>query len=257
VDDALVNLGINARDAMPKGGELTIETANVHLDDVYAAANAEVVPGDYVMLAVSDTGVGMTPDVAEHALEPFFTTKPAGEGTGLGLSMIYGFVRQSGGQVTLKSAPGEGTTVTLFLPRSLAASATPLEELPPAESGHEMILVVEDDSDVRATAVQLIEQLGYSVLEAADGPAGLALVHQHPEIALLFTDVVMPGGMRGDELAAAAKALRPGLKILMSSGNFDLGGEAGSQEKMAYPFIAKPYRAQALASRLRETLGEG
>jgi CheY-like chemotaxis protein len=250
VESALVNLAINARDAMPRGGRLRIACFN------HRGPPAEgMAEGDYVALAVTDTGTGMEAEVARRAFDPFFTTKPVGKGTGLGLSMIYGFARQSGGHVALRTAPGEGTTVTIYLPRAPAVEAGAAEEAPAAaEAGHETILVVDDDADVRATAVQLIGQLGYAVLEAGDGPAALALIEAHPEIALLFTDVVMPGGMRGDELAAAARAIRPGLKVLMSSGNMDLGPEPGAAPDGS-DFIAKPYRARALAARLREALG--
>ncbi len=250
MENALLNLAINARDAMPRGGRLRIACFN------HRGPPAEgMAEGDYVALAVTDTGTGMEAEVARRAFDPFFTTKPVGKGTGLGLSMIYGFARQSGGHVALRTAPGEGTTVTIYLPRAPAVEAGAAEEAPAAaEAGHETILVVDDDADVRATAVQLIGQLGYAVLEAGDGPAALALIEAHPEIALLFTDVVMPGGMRGDELAAAARAIRPGLKVLMSSGNMDLGPEPGAAPDGS-DFIAKPYRARALAARLREALG--
>ncbi|WP_291830373.1 ATP-binding protein, partial [Bosea sp. (in: a-proteobacteria)] len=250
IENALLNLAINARDAMPRGGVLRIACFNHP-----GAPEEGMAPGDYVALAVTDTGEGMEPEVARRAFDPFFTTKPVGKGTGLGLSMIYGFVRQSGGHVGLATAPGQGTTVTLYLPRGGAEPSSPAEAAAIPEAGHESILVVEDDPDVRATAVQLIEQLGYSVLEAADGPAALELLRRHAEIALLFTDMVMPGGMRGDELAAAALALRPGIKVLISSGNADLGREPAGADLPDYPFIAKPYRAQALAQRLREALG--
>ncbi len=256
VDDALVNLGINARDAMPKGGDLTIETANVHLDDAYAAANPEVTPGDYVMLAVSDTGAGMTPEVAERALEPFFTTKPPGQGTGLGLSMIYGFARQSGGHLKIYTEAGLGTTVKLYLPRSdqvdLAATAPVGVVLP---RGSESILLVEDNADVREMAERQLRELGYRVRSADSGPAALALIAAE-SFDLLFTDIVMPGGMTGYELAAAARARRPGLRVLFTTGyaRVPLPIEEGRTEEA---ILRKPYRRSELALRVREVLNTG
>lgn len=255
VDDALVNLGINARDAMPKGGDLTIETANVHLDDGYAAANAEVVPGDYVMLAVSDTGTGMTTEVAERAVEPFFTTKPAGEGTGLGLSMIYGFARQSGGHLKIYSEAGFGTTVKLYLPRGDAADATAAGgQSMPLPRGDETILLVEDNADVRAIAEHQLAELGYSVHVADSGPAALALLEAGLVCDLLFTDIVMPGGMTGYDLAAAGRARLPGLKVLFATGyaRGPMPGDAGGPAEAS--ILRKPYRRRDLALRVRDAL---
>ncbi len=255
VDDALVNLAINARDSMPGGGELTIETANVRLDDAYAAANAEVVPGDYVLLAVSDTGSGMTPEVAERALEPFFTTKPAGEGTGLGLSMIYGFARQSGGHLKIYSDVGIGTTVKLYLPRSAEADAAPAAvENAPLPRGDETILLVEDNADVRAMAERQLTELGYRVRTAENGPAALALIRSGVDCDLLFTDIVMPGGMTGYELAIAARARRPGLRVLFTSGHARVSLSSDAGGAVEGPLLHKPYRRGDLARHVREAL---
>jgi len=255
VDDALVNLAINARDSMPNGGELRIETANVRLDDAYAAGNAEVVPGDYVLLAVGDSGCGMTPEVAERALEPFFTTKPAGEGTGLGLSMIYGFARQSGGHLKIASELGIGTTVKLYLPRSMEADDAPVAvESTTLPRGEETILLVEDNADVRTMAERQLTELGYRVRTAESGPAALSLIGSGADCDLLFTDIVMPGGMTGYELATAARARRPGLRVLFTSGHarVPLSSEAGATAEG--PLLRKPYRRSELARQVHEAL---
>ena len=221
LDSALVNLAVNARDAMPQGGKLTIETANTHLDEAYAGAHAEVAPGQYVMIAVSDTGVGMSPEVLEHAFEPFFTTKEEGRGTGLGLSQVYGLVKQSGGHVKLYSEPGEGTTVKIYLPRVRAPAAEPFpsaaEPAPAQAAGGETVLLVEDDRDVREFGVAALTQLGYRVLDAADAAAALSLLDRHPEVALLFTDVGLPG-LNGRRLADEACRRMPLLKVLFTTG---------------------------------------
>ncbi|MBV9220045.1 MAG: PAS domain S-box protein, partial [Methylobacteriaceae bacterium] len=223
LQNALLNLVINARDAMPRGGGLTIEISATRLDADYAQMYPEVRTGRYVLIAVTDTGAGMTAEVRQRAFEPFFTTKPAGAGSGLGLSMVYGFVKQSGGNVQLYSEPGRGTSVRIFLP--LAETERQPKE-PMAldgdgrilQGGSQCILVVEDDARVRRVAVARLRSLGYQVIEADNGAAALATLAKHPEIAMIFTDVVMPGGMSGDELAEAAIAARPGLKILFTSG---------------------------------------
>ena len=204
---AIVNLAVNARDAMPNGGKLTIETANVHLDERYAAAQVEVLPGQYVMLAVTDNGVGMTPEVKAKAFDPFFTTKDIGQGTGLGLSQVYGFVKQSRGHVKIYSEVGEGTTVKIYLPRYHAAPQESDEEKVPhvARGGrNETVLVVEDDDDVRTYSTESLRELGYTVLEAVHAAAALQLLDHHPEVAVLFTDIGLPGGMNGRQLADEA-----------------------------------------------------
>ncbi|MCK1650502.1 response regulator [Bradyrhizobium sp. 149] len=252
---ALLNLVLNARDVMPSGGRLTIEARNVSLGESDFDVNGEPRPGDYVMVAVTDTGSGMTAEVAGRAFEPFFTTKEVGKGTGLGLSMVYGFVRQSGGLVQMQSEPGQGSVVRLFFPRL----ATPPTEHPsPAEAnvtreGRETILVVEDDGMVRTYVENELKTLGYRVITAASGPAALDLLRQSGDIDLLFTDVVMPGGMFGPELARQATQLRPGLKVLFTSGY--------SQNPVKTPdgvgdahILTKPFRRRDLAAMLRSAL---
>jgi len=257
VESAVLNLAINARDAMPDGGRLTIETQNRHIDQDCAAREPEMVPGDYVVLAVTDTGSGMAPDVAARAFEPFFTTKPLGQGTGLGLSMIYGFAKQSGGHVTICSEPGHGTTVRLYLPRA-AEAATAAGDAPGAggaQRGHETVLAVEDDADVRQVATGLLEDLGYRVLLAEDGPQALAVLEAHPEVDLMFTDIVMPGGMSGIELAAEARRRRPGLKVLYCSGYAEMAVARAGGIDAELELIGKPYRKHELAAKLRRVLG--
>jgi PAS domain S-box-containing protein len=256
VDDAIVNLAINARDAMPDGGMLIIEAANVLLDEDYAAQHIDVTTGEYVMLAVTDTGSGMTPEVAAQALEPFFTTKPAGRGTGLGLSQVYGFVKQSGGHVSIYSESGHGTIVKLYLPRS-----TPVEEpLAPTSPrsgaipvGSESILMVEDNPDVRRVVRRQLSELGYQVNEAGNGPEALTLLKSALPVDLLFTDIVMPEGMTGYELAAQARECRPGLRILFTSGYTAIGAAQGN-ERGDLPLLSKPYRKSDLAHFIRAAL---
>jgi PAS domain S-box-containing protein len=255
LENALLNLCLNARDAMPDGGRLTIETANAALDDAYAREAEEVEPGQYVMIAVSDTGVGMTEEVRARAFDPFFTTKAVGRGSGLGLSMVFGFVKQSRGHVRLYSEPGQGTTVRLYLPRAAAeppavASAVP-EGLP---RGAEAVLLVEDDTQVREHAARLLESLGYRVLAAPDGPSALALLREGKAVDLLFTDVVMPGGMNGRELADAARALRPGLPVLFTSGYTENAIVHHGRLDRGVLLLAKPYRRGELAAKLRQAL---
>jgi PAS domain S-box-containing protein len=256
VENSLLNLAINARDAMPEGGKLTIETSNVHLDEDYASSNAEVTSGDYVMMAVTDTGTGMPPDVLAHVFEPFFTTKEIGKGTGLGLSMIYGFAKQSGGHAKIYSEIGHGTTVRLYLPRltnesrrSDSAAATP-----PHKGGGETILVVEDNPDVRRLVLRQLRDLGYEVIEAANGPQALTILDKGAAIDLLFTDVVMPGGMTGRQLAEAAKTRRPNLKTLFTSGYTEDSILRLGKLDPGVRLLSKPYRKHELATRIREVL---
>jgi len=222
LQNALLNLALNARDAMPRGGRLRVEIARTHLDPDYVQMYPQIRLGDYVLISVSDTGVGMTEEVKQRAFDPFFTTKGVGAGTGLGLSMVYGFARQSGGHVQLYSELDEGTTVRLFLPAANPVSvpdAGNVDPVPAAKpSADECILVVEDDARVRRVVVARLEEEGYHVIQAADGKEALSLVAAHPEIRLLFTDIIMPGGMFGDELAREARILRPSLKVLFTSG---------------------------------------
>jgi CheY-like chemotaxis protein len=257
VENALLNLTVNARDAMPAGGKLTIETANVHLDEDYAAHSTEVTPGDYVMLAVTDTGKGMSAEVLDHAFEPFFTTKEVGKGSGLGLSMIYGFAKQSGGHVKIYSEIDHGTTVRLYLPRQSTAVATAAAAMA-AQSDHprggEMILVVEDNADVRIFVVRYLRDLGYHVVEAKDGPSALGVLDEPAPIDLLVTDVIMPGGMTGRQLSDEANRRRPGLKTLFISGytkdSFVHQGKLNPEVN----FLSKPFRRRDLALKVREVL---
>ncbi|CAH2601066.1 Histidine kinase [Rhodovastum atsumiense] len=250
VQDAVLNLAINARDAMPNGGTLTIATANLTLDAAAAAAS-DVLPGDYVALSVIDTGDGMAPDVLEHALEPFFTTKPPGAGNGLGLSTIYGFARQSGGTLTICSAPGRGTQVRLLLPRAQEtdASAGPKPGLRPVIPGQGHILVVDDDAALRQALVRQIISLGYQASAAGDGPTALALLRSGQRFDLLFTDEVMPGGMSGSELAEAAGALQPGIKVL-----FTTGFAKPVTEDVSRQILHKPYGRVGLSAAIHAAM---
>ncbi|HQS99407.1 MAG: hypothetical protein B7Y26_08445 [Hydrogenophilales bacterium 16-64-46] len=254
---ALLNLTINARDAMPGGGSLTIETANATLDDSYADAHQEVTPGQYVLVSVSDTGTGMTPEIAARAIEPFFTTKDVGKGSGLGLSMVYGFVKQSRGHIKLYSEPGHGTTVKLYFPRAAASQAgAPPPPAPRAAGGSEHILVVEDNALVRTSLVGQLEGLGYRVTAAENGPQALALIQATADFDLLFTDVVMPGGMSGRVLADAARAARPGLKVLFTSGYTENAIVHHGRLDRGVHLLSKPYRRQDMAAKVRRVLDE-
>jgi PAS domain S-box-containing protein len=257
VESALLNLTINARDAMPGGGKLTIETANVHLDDDYAAANPEVKPGDYAMLAVTDTGTGMPPAVLARAFEPFFTTKGVGKGTGLGLSMIYGFAKQTGGHLKIYSEVGHGTTVRLYLPRQGAGQAVAAvpKPVPSADlRGGESILVVEDDPLVRNLVAKQLRELGYRVVEAADGPKAREILDSEQPIDLMLTDVVMPGGLTGRQLAEVAQRQRPSLKTLYTSGYTEDSIAHQGRLDSGVHFLSKPFRRQDLALKVRAVL---
>ena len=255
LEAALLNLVINARDAMDGRGVLTIETHNVRLGPDYAGDNPEVAPGDYAMISVSDTGCGMTPEVLAKVFEPFFTTKGVGKGSGLGLSMIYGFAKQSGGHVKIYSEPGHGATVRLFLPRAAEGVRAAAQEttIPPRSAG-EVVLLVEDNEQVRHVALRQLADLGYHVIEADNGEAALAVVERDPRVDLLFTDVVMPGGMTGMELVAAARARRPNLKVLYTTGFTEAAAANGGKFTGADVLLSKPYRRSELARKLREVL---
>ena len=257
VDDALVNLAINARDAMPDGGALVIETANVVLDDDYAAHHAEVEPGEYVMLAVSDTGTGMSSDTVARAFEPFFTTKAEGKGTGLGLSQVFGWVKQSSGHIKIYSELGHGSTIKLYLPRAISRDepAQPSRLHEPATRGDEKILLVEDNPNVRRTVVRQLTQLGYTTIEAEDGDTAYAKVVEGLEFDLLLTDVVMPGGMNGYELADKVRQLRPSTRILFTSGYTELAETNRAMPRVG-PLLSKPYSRQDLGSAIRTALGD-
>ena len=256
LESALLNMAVNARDAMPDGGKLTIETANTHLDDAYAAARAEVKAGQYVMIAVCDTGSGMSSDVVAKVFEPFFTTKPVGKGTGLGLSQVYGFAQQSGGHVAVSSEVGQGTTIKLYLPRLRQRPAPPTVAPPqpigmaPATDG-ETILIVEDEDMVRQFGVAALSEAGYRVLAAADGPSGLELLNKHPEIRLLFTDVVLAGPMNGRMLADAALMLRPGLPVMFTTGYTRNAIIHHGRLDEGVNFIGKPFTMDALSAKIR------
>ncbi|MFM0322696.1 response regulator [Caballeronia glebae] len=257
VENALLNLAINARDAMTGHGKLTIEAGNASLDETYAMRNADVSPGQYVMVAVTDTGSGMSPEVQERAFEPFFTTKREGQGTGLGLSMVYGFVKQSGGHVKVYSEQGHGTTVRLYLPR--AREEEDIEttiDAGPANGGSETILVVEDDEEVRATVVELLTDLGYRVLRAKDAQSALAIVESGVPVDLLFTDVVMPGPLRSTEMARKARERVPGIAVLFTSGYTDNAIVHAGRLDEGIDLLSKPYTHEALARKVRHVLGQ-
>jgi PAS domain S-box-containing protein len=260
LENAILNLALNARDAMPNGGKLTIETANIFLDADYARAHEDVAAGEYVQIAVSDTGVGMSKEVAEQAFEPFFTTKEVGQGTGLGLSQVYGFVKQSGGHVKIYSEPGQGTTVKIYLPRLVAAEAVRDAAAAPAalspRSHGETILVVEDDEDVRAYSAGVLQELGYRVLTAADGEAALRLVESEPELKLIFTDVGLPGGLNGREVATAARRIRPSLKVLFTTGYARNAIVHQGRLDPGVELLGKPFSSPALAARIHQLLSQ-
>jgi PAS domain S-box-containing protein len=258
LENAILNLALNARDAMPSGGRLTIETANTHLDRDYVAQQMELTPGQYVAISVSDTGQGMPPEVIDRVFEPFFTTKEVGKGTGLGLSMVYGFVKQSGGHVRIYSEVDHGTTIRLYLPRFVGAEVEDEEESVtlPAEAAHaETILVCEDDADVRAYSVDVLQELGYRVLEATDGPSALRALQRGGErVDLLFTDVVLPGGMTGAVLAEKAREARPGLKVLFTTGYARNAIVHHGRLDPGVELITKPFSYNDLSARIRDLL---
>lgn len=246
---AILNLAVNARDAMPKGGKLTFETANVYFDEQYASSQAEVVPGQYVMLGITDNGSGMTAEVKAKAFDPFFTTKDVGHGTGLGLSQVYGFVKQSRGHVKIYSEPGEGTTVKVYLPRVHATSDLEEAEVAgaaPRGSSNDTILVVEDDADVRTFSRETLLELGYRVLEAEDGPTALHILDKDRDIRVLFTDIGLPGGMNGRQLADEARARRPDLKVLFTSGYARNAIVHDGRLDPGVELITKPFSQQVL-----------
>jgi signal transduction histidine kinase len=259
LEAAILNLAVNARDAMPDGGRLTIETANAHIDDAYAANFAEVAPGQYVSISLSDTGNGMDAATVARAFEPFFTTKPVGRGTGLGLSQVYGFVKQSGGHVKIYSEVGQGTTVKIYLPRLMSAAAAveeqPEEPAPDAE-GEETILVLEDDDDVRTYSVEILRELGYRVIEAHDGPSALRLLERQSRVDLLFTDVVLPSGMTGAQVADKARELRPGLKVLFTTGYARNAIMHHGRLDKGVRLITKPFGSTELALKVRDVLDQ-
>jgi PAS domain S-box-containing protein len=257
LENAILNLAVNARDAMPSGGKLTIETANAYLDEAYAAANADATPGQYAMIAVTDTGSGMNLDVISKAFEPFFTTKQSGEGTGLGLASVYGFVKQSGGHVKIYSELGHGTTVKIYLPRLAAGPAVEaIAKAQPAPAGAtgETILVVEDDEDVSEHSRQVLTELGYRVLTAGDAQAALRVLEQEPSVRLLFTDVGLPGALNGRELADEARRRRPALKVLFTTGYARNAIIHQGRLDPGVELIVKPFAYAGLAQKIRQVL---
>jgi len=256
LEDVLLNLALNARDAMPEGGRLIIETSNTELDEAYAAANLEVEPGEYVLVAVSDTGRGIPSDQLEQVFEPFFTTKEASNSTGLGLPMVYGFIKQSRGHVKIYSEAGEGTTVKMYLPRAMDntdSQDAPADTLQ-SPGGSETILLVEDDTMVRNYVAAQLGLFGYHVIVAVNGVEALDMLQARDDIDLLFTDIVMPGGMNGRELADSAQSIRPNLKVLFTSGYTENAIVHHGRLDAGVHFLSKPYRRAELAAKLRQVL---
>jgi PAS domain S-box-containing protein len=253
----IANLGTNARDAMPRGGLLLIDTRNGHLDASYAATHPDVTPGDYVLVEVSDSGIGMPQDILFRIFEPFFTTKEQGKGTGLGLSMVFGFMKQSGGHITVYSEPGKGTTFRLYLPRLQegAAAQEKRSEEPASRGGSETILVVEDNPGLRRIVVRQLGEAGYHVLEAPDAESAMAVIDSAGPIHLLLTDVVMPGAMDGRDLARVAVACRPSLRVLLTSG-FPDARWGSPASRTGRRLLIKPYRKEELRRAVREVLDE-
>lgn len=255
IENALLNLAINARDAMDGQGKLTIELGNASLDDAYARNHSEVTPGQYVMLAVSDTGTGMAPEIIDKVFEPFFSTKSEGKGSGLGLSMVYGLVKQSGGHVAIYSEVGEGTTIKLYLPRAAAPEDLEVETTAgPIVGGTETVLVVEDDDEVRATVVEMLGELGYQVLKAVDAGSALSVIESGIPIDMLFTDVVMPGALKSPELARRARERLPELAVLFTSGYTENSIVHGGKLDAGIELLSKPYTREALARKFEQVL---
>ena len=260
LENVILNLAINGRDAMPDGGKMTVETQNAHLDSRYAAEEIGIEPGQYVLIAVTDSGCGMPQAVIDKAFDPFFTTKEVGKGTGLGLSQVYGFVKQSGGHVRIYSEVGQGTTIKLYLPRLLghkpAAESSALDGDVPLGDSHELILVVEDEPAVRQFSVEAVTHLGYRVLEADSGAAALRLLDAHDDIALVFTDIVMPE-MNGARLAELIREKRPNMRILFTTGYTRNAVVHNGIVDPGVELIGKPFTVEELAARLRTMLDRG
>ncbi|KZD06193.1 hypothetical protein AUP43_11145 [Oceanibaculum pacificum] len=255
LESAILNLCINARDAMPDGGSLTIETSNTYLDSAYAGSHMEVKSGEYVLIAVTDTGAGIPPDILRKVFDPFFTTKEKGKGTGLGLSMVYGFIKQSEGHVSIYSEVGHGTTVKLYLPKASQEvdPAEPVGEIA-LEQGGETILMVEDNELVRSHVETRLRKLGYNILTASNGPEALAIFRDRPDIDLLFTDIIMPGGMNGKQLADEARRIKPNIRTLFTSGYTENAiNHQGRLESRVY-LLSKPYSYADLARMIRIAL---
>jgi CheY-like chemotaxis protein len=259
LEAAILNLAVNARDAMPGGGRLTIETTNAFLDEAYAAMNAEISAGQYVLISVSDTGAGMTKEVAARAFDPFFTTKGPDQGTGLGLSQVYGFIKQSGGHAKIYSEPGEGTTVKLYLPRLPAAAAEEVRRearAAPVSTASEMILVVEDNEDVLAFTEDVLRELGYRVVTAADARSALSALEQQSDIRLLFVDVGLPDGISGRQLADEVHRRWPAVKVLFTTGYARNAIVHHGRLDPGLDVIIKPFTYADLARKVKQVLGE-
>jgi CheY-like chemotaxis protein len=262
LEAAILNLAVNARDAMPGGGHLTIETANTHIDEAYAANYAEVSPGQYVGIYVSDSGKGMDHETLVRAFEPFYTTKPVGRGTGLGLSQVYGFVKQSGGHVKIYSEVGEGTTVKIYLPRHHGVPAEEDEvdtHLDPhaLEGDGEVVLVVDDEPTIRMLVSDVLGELGYQSLEAGDATSAMKVLESDARIDLLITDVGMPGGMNGRQLADAARQARPDLKVLFITGYAENAAITNGHLEPGMHVVSKPFAMDKLAGRIRSIIAGG
>jgi CheY-like chemotaxis protein len=258
---AIVNMAVNSRDAMRQGGKLVIETRNIALDADHSDYQSELQAGDYVQLSISDTGAGMKPEVRDRVFEPFFTTKEKGRGTGLGLAMVYGFVKQSGGHVTIYSEPDHGTTMNLYFPRSDAPAPSALTAAQSAAnvagSARETILVVEDDSRVRQLTIKRLKLLGYEVLESSDGPNALEILKRGEPVDLVFTDLIMPGGLSGRDVAIQAREIKPGIKVLLTSGYAEDLVRGDDLQRENLKVLRKPYQQADLVMALREVLGNG
>jgi PAS domain S-box-containing protein len=256
---AIVNMAVNARDAMAQGGKLVVETRNMVFDEQHADFHSELPPGEYVQLSISDSGTGMPPDVRDRVFEPFFTTKEKGRGTGLGLAMVYGFVKQSGGHVTIYSEVGHGTTINLYLPRADGASVEDAAGAKKADTdtrARETILVVEDDERVRQLTIKRLKLIGYQVLEAHDGPSALEMLRRGDEVDLVFTDLIMPGGLSGREVAIRAREMKPGIKVLLTSGYAEELVHGDELQRERLKVLRKPYQQADLVAVLRDVLGE-
>jgi CheY-like chemotaxis protein len=257
LENSILNLVVNARDAMPEGGKLTIETANAHLDESYSSANSEVTTGQYIMIAVTETGAGMSPEVAERVFDRFFTTKPPGQGTGLGLSQVHGFIKHSRGHIKVYSEVDVGTAVKLYLPRyfgsELPAAELPVTKLLLRARNNETLLVVEDESDVRKMTVEMVMELGYVALEASSGAVALQILEKHPEVKLLITDVVMPE-MNGRQLAEEAVKRRPDIRVLFTTGyTRNAIVHRGTLDPDVH-LITKPHTLERLSAKIDELL---
>ena len=260
LESAILNLCVNARDAMPEGGRLTIETSNAFLDEAYAADHSEVAAGQYVLISVTDTGSGMTPEVMHRAFDPFYTTKEVGRGTGLGLSQVFGFVKQSGGHIKLYSEVGRGTSVKIYFPRWTGGLAMPADRVPtepmPRAKDHEMLMVVEDDEKVRRVTADTLRELGYGVVQAGSGDEAIALLAEQTRVSLLVTDIVMPG-MTGRVLADHVLAARPGLKIVFMTGYTRNAVVHNGILDSGVAFLQKPFTSEQLATKVRQVLDGG